>query len=65
MDSNNFFLRWRNLDKYVFKKFVFRGIRNSFRFRPAQECQKIFPAKTSMIHDECRQKVGFIIKIFY
>ncbi|CAM4780291.1 unnamed protein product [Rotaria magnacalcarata] len=42
MDSNSFFLRWRNLDK------------------PGQECQKIFPAKYPMMHDDCRQKLeGF------
>ncbi|CAF4690086.1 unnamed protein product [Rotaria sp. Silwood1] len=42
MDSNNFFLRWRNLEK------------------PNQECQKIFPAKFPMIHDDCCQKLeGF------
>ncbi len=59
MDSNNFFLRWKNLDKYVLRKIHFRiNNKNSFCvFRPAQECQKIFPAKTSMIHDDCRQKV--------
>ncbi|CAF0971989.1 unnamed protein product [Adineta steineri] len=39
MDSNNFFLRWRNLEK------------------PSQECQKIFPAKFPMIHEDCRQKL--------
>jgi hypothetical protein len=41
MDSSNFFLRWRNLDK------------------PGQECQKIFPAKNPMNHDDIRQKVNF------
>ncbi|CAF1367403.1 unnamed protein product [Adineta steineri] len=39
MDSNNYFLRWRNLDK------------------PDQECQKIFPAKFPMNHNECSQKL--------
>ncbi|UJR23024.1 hypothetical protein I4U23_026050 [Adineta vaga] len=39
MDSNNYFLRWRNLDK------------------PDQECQKIFPAKYPMNHEDCRQKI--------
>jgi hypothetical protein len=37
--------------------------------RPNQECQKIFPAKYPMVHDDCRQKVClefcYSIKIKY
>ncbi len=89
MDSNSFFLRWRNLDKYasfhyfqntvpngssaVFVKprinmilgpsgalFSNQSFANLYYFdfsRPGQECQKIFPAKNPMNHDDCRQKV--------